>query len=257
MTRPRQPPQFDRDSAHDQQVPATESLYRECLPEISTEQVGRLQQFAALLREWNQRVNVISRKDTDSLEERHILHAILIARCVQFGSGARIMDIGTGGGLPGIPLAILFPAARFTLVDSIGKKIRAVSDMAGQLGLCNVETYRGRAEHLPASFDYITGRAVAPMPQLKNWIASKLVRGRNGTVHNGLLYLKGSRYDEECRALGMVPEHVWPLHDIISRPYFQEKYLIHIRAEGLIRKPRRSTQRGRRPNQDSSSTSTS
>lgn len=161
-------------------------------PGLPQESREKFSQLDPLYREWNAKINVISRKDIDSLEEHHILHSLAIARAVSFPDGARVLDIGTGGGFPGIPLAILFPKVQFVLCDSIGKKIRVAQAVADGVGLTNVTCVNARVETVPGSFDYAVSRAVAPMDELYGWVKGRFSRS--------LLCLKGGGVEEEAAA---------------------------------------------------------
>lgn len=152
------------------------------------------EQFAALKKEyteWNEKINVISRKDIDKLYERHVLHSLGIACCITFKPGTRIMDIGCGGGFPSVPLAIMFPDVRFTAVDSIGKKIKVVTEISEAIGLKNINAEHARAESVPDAFDFIISRAVAPMADMVSWTRHKLLATGNNTWPNGYIFLKG------------------------------------------------------------------
>lgn len=191
----------------------------------------QLAQFAALgdlYREWNEKINVISRKDIDSLYERHVLHSLAIAAIAGFADGARIVDIGTGGGFPGIPLAIFFPQVQFTLVDSIGKKIRVVQEVAQAIGLKNVTAVHGRVETVKGPFDYAVSRAVAPLGELWKWIRSSLEKGRQTEAFaNGLFCLKGGDLNQEIADSGLKP-HLWELNSIFPEPAFDDKYVVYV-----------------------------
>lgn len=193
-------------------------------------QLGQWAQLDAVYREWNERINVISRKDIDSLYERHILHSLAIATEFDFGSGVQVVDIGTGGGFPGIPLAIFFPDATFHLVDSIGKKIKVVEEAVKALGLTNVRTYHARAESLPkGAFDFAVSRAVAPLLDLWTW-SRPLLRNQHipGSPHkNGLVCLKGGDLTEEIAHSGLRP-HVWELSSFFQESWFEEKYMVYV-----------------------------
>ena len=198
--------------------------------EFTPVQLGQWAQLDAVYREWNERINVISRKDIDSLYERHVLHSLAVATEFDFPAGAQIVDIGTGGGFPGIPLAIFFPTATFHLVDSIGKKIKVVDEAVNALGLTNVRTYHARVESLPRNaFDFAVSRAVAPLLDLWTW-SRPLLRNQHipGSPHkNGLICLKGGDLTEEIAASGLRP-HVWALSDAFQESWFAEKFMVYV-----------------------------
>jgi 16S rRNA (guanine527-N7)-methyltransferase len=205
-------------------------LVREFFPELpgaSLEQLGRL---TALVRSWNERVNLISRKDVEQLEEHHLLHSLLLAKVLRPAAGAHVADLGTGGGFPGLPLAIVFPEAKFTLVDSIAKKGRAVDDMATALELRNVRVIVERAEKLRDRFDYVLGRAVAALPEFLRWSAPLLRTGAKGSLPNGVLYFKGTLWREELAGTSTQPSRKWDLHEFVPREYFVGKFLLHFSA---------------------------
>lgn len=192
----------------------------------------QLQQFAgldALYREWNAKINVISRKDIDALYEKHVLHSLAIAAACTFNPGAEVVDVGTGGGFPGIPLAIIFPEARFTLVDSIGKKITVVKEVAAGIGLKNIEAIHARAEDLkPRKFDFAVSRAVAPLGTLWDWVAPLLRVGKASEEYrNGLICLKGGNLAQEFAESGVKPR-VLPVAEFFAEPSFEEKVLVYV-----------------------------
>jgi 16S rRNA (guanine527-N7)-methyltransferase len=198
--------------------------------EFTPVQLRQWEQLDTVYREWNERINVISRKDIDSLYERHVLHSLAIATEFVFPAGAQIVDIGTGGGFPGIPLAIFFPEAKFHLVDSIGKKIKVVDEAVTALGLTNVRTYHARAESLPkGAFDFAVSRAVAPLLDLWTW-SRPLLRNQHlaGSPHkNGLVCLKGGDLTEEIARSGLRP-HVWELSSLFEEPWFAGKSMVYV-----------------------------
>jgi 16S rRNA (guanine527-N7)-methyltransferase len=192
----------------------------------------QLQQFGqleALYKDWNEKINVISRKDIDSLYEKHVLHSLAIAALCHFDDGAEIIDIGTGGGFPGIPLAIYFPNVSFLLADSIGKKIKVVQEVANAIGLKNVTTIQTRVEEIKnRTFDYAVSRAVAPLGELWNWIKPAIRKGRKSEdFANGLICLKGGDLGKEISESGLRP-HAWDVHDIFPEPFFDEKYMLYV-----------------------------
>ena len=166
-------------------------LSRSYFPDLTDTQINQLEMLYPLYLEWNSQINVISRKDIDELYLRHVLHSLAIARFHHFSPGSRILDIGTGGGFPGIPLAIYFPECEFTLCDSIAKKIKVVDAVSEALGLTNVQTYVGRVEKIDAKFDFIVSRAVAPLTELVDWTKNKISRDKKNSITNGWICLKG------------------------------------------------------------------
>ncbi len=210
-------------------------LLNKYFPELSSSQIAQFQQLIPVYTEWNAKINVISRQDTDNLEERHILHSLAIARVFQFKSGASVLDLGTGGGFPGIPLAIFFPEVRFVLVDSTGKKIRVVQEVAGALGLKNVSAIHARAEELKMAgqFDFVVSRAVAPLNKLLAWSFKLLKKKHLHAYPNGLIALKGGDLRAEIKALpgkGQSYTEVFPISDFFKEPFFEEKYVVYVQG---------------------------
>lgn len=233
------------------QTPMTLQEVLALFPELSDQQVEQLTGLCRLFREWNGKLNLVSRQDILHFEEHHLLHALAAAKCVRFPARARVMDIGTGGGLPGLPLAILFPQTRFFLVDSVAKKMAAVADMITQLGIKNAEAVNKRAEQLESKFDYVIGRAVAPLPQILSWVGHTLRTfpsyGKAALTDPapGILYFKGTLYAEELEVIRLKPYAVHDLHTVTNRPYFNEKYLVHLEASAAIKAiPRREKENG-------------
>ena len=214
---------------------------RKQFPQIEEAAWPLLEAWAALLREWNTKINLISRKDIEYLETRHLSHCLSITNHLKLMSGTRIMDVGTGGGFPGIIMAICYPQAHFTLIDSIGKKITVVQDLVDKLELKNVEARQCRAEEVKKKFDFITGRAVKNLPEYFSWIKDNIRRGERNSIPNGVLYWKGGELDEELAALGIRPRKTISLGETSSDPYFEQKYILHFDARDVprARKPRK------------------
>ena len=202
---------------------------RKYFPTLSAKQLEQFEMLQPFYEEWNAHINVISRKDMDSFYERHVLHSMAIAKVVKFKKGTSILDIGTGGGFPGIPLAILFPKANFHLVDSIGKKIKVVENAIGYLGLKNAKAEQIRAEQIHKSYDFVVSRAVTALPKFNQW-ASYKVRQKNGfnDIPNGILYLKGGEFAEELKEVKR-PSKLYPISDFYDGEFFETKYVVHIR----------------------------
>jgi 16S rRNA (guanine527-N7)-methyltransferase len=196
--------------------------------DFSPKQVDQFRALDALYKDWNEKINVISRKDIDSLYLKHVLHSLSIAAIVEFKDGAEIIDIGTGGGFPGIPLAIFFPNARFHLVDSIAKKLKVVAGVAESIGLTNVTTQHTRAEEIKErKFDFAVSRAVAPLKDLWKWASPLTRKGNEMELRNGLICLKGGDLAQEISESGLRPR-VAPIDEMFSEEYFKEKYLLHV-----------------------------
>lgn len=194
-------------------------------------QLHQIQQLDGLYREWNEKINVISRKDIDSLYEKHVLHSLAIATICNFNDGIQVVDIGTGGGFPGIPLAIYFPHVSFTLVDSVGKKIKVVQKVAGSIGLKNVTAVHSRMEDLKGKkFDFAVSRAVAPLADLWAWVSPFLKKGhQSDELDNGLLCLKGGDLMKEIQESGLQDNvQAWGVYNIFQEPVFEEKFVLYV-----------------------------
>ncbi len=195
--------------------------------ELSPLQRERFGALRPLYAEWNARINVISRKDFDSLYLKHVLHSLAIAKACRFDDGARILDVGTGGGFPAVPLAIFFPQARFTAVDSIGKKIKVVAEIAAALGLDNLTAVNARAESLSQRFDYAVSRAVTDTSQLLGWIWNKIDSGQHGTLPNGILLLKGGDLAQEL-AVARRRFTVFDISHFFDEEFFSTKRVVYL-----------------------------
>ena len=188
------------------------------------------QLFAALgvlYPEWNEKINLISRKDIENLEEHHLLHSLAIAKLITFEPGTTILDVGTGGGFPGIPLAILFPECKFTLIDSIGKKIRVAQDITTRIGLKNVECIQERAEEEKRQFDFVVSRAVMPLPDLVKIIRKNIHHKHKNAMPNGLIVLKGGNIDGEIHPFRKMAE-VTEISSSFAGEWFKEKHIIYL-----------------------------
>ena len=198
-------------------------------PQLTEQQQQQLAQLGALYKEWNEKINVISRKDIDNVYDHHILHSLGITRLIHFAPGAEILDLGTGGGLPGIPLAIFFPKTKFTLIDGTRKKILVAEEIIGALGLTNVKARQIRAEELKQKFDFVVCRAVASLDKLVAWSFPLIKNKQQHALPNGLITLKGGDIQAELDALprGSYTE-VYPLSDFFDEEYYQEKYILYV-----------------------------
>ena len=203
-------------------------LIRAYFPDLTDAQLLQLSQLPELYAEWNSQINVISRKDIQSLEERHILHSLAIARFIHFAPGTHILDIGTGGGFPGIPLAIYFPECHFTLCDSIAKKMKVVDGIVEALNLSNVHTHVGRVEKIEGKFDFIVSRAVAPLPELLNWTYNKIRKEQRNSMRNGWICLKGGDLVEEASNTGK-DFQILPVQTWFREEFFETKRIVHVK----------------------------
>ena len=196
-------------------------------PNLTDKQRLQFEQLQTLYAHWNAQINVISRKDIDNLYLNHVLHSLSIAKLLWFKNQTRVLDVGTGGGFPGIPLAILFPNALFHLVDSIGKKIKVAQNVADALGLENVECTKIRAEELTEEYDFVVSRAVTALPEFYQWVSNRISQTAFNAIPNGILYLKGGDISQELKLLPRKAA-IYPICNWFSEEYFQEKYIIHI-----------------------------
>jgi len=203
----------------------TDSVIQRYFPDLTPKQVGQFAELEKLLRNWNTKINVISRKDTDQIAVHHILHSLGIAKVVQFPAGTTVLDVGTGGGLPGIPLAILFPEVKFSLIDSIGKKIHVVQEIAHALHLTNVKATQTRAEQVSEKYDFIVSRAVARLSEFYTWIHNRFKQPADAT--HGLYYLKGGDLTEELAEAGLVST-VHELQHYFEEEFFQTKKVVFV-----------------------------
>ena len=201
------------------------SLILKYFPEITDEQKQQFEKLEQLYTEWNEKINVISRKDMDGLYEKHILHSLGIAKVMPFADGTKVLDVGTGGGFPGIPLAILFPEVSFTLIDSIGKKIKVVEAVSEGLGLKNVTAVHGRAETLKEKFHFVVSRAVTQMPEFLRWLKGKFEKEQFNEKHNGVLYLKGGDLAEELAGLRC---EIFQLKNYFEEEFFDTKKVVYL-----------------------------
>lgn len=193
---------------------------------LSELQISQFEKLEELYKDWNSKINVISRKDIDELYLRHVLHSLGIAKVQSFQPGSKVLDVGTGGGFPGIPLAILFPETEFYLVDSIGKKIKVVQGVAEALELKNVKAEHIRAEKVKGEFDFIVSRAVTQMPDFVKWVRKKVAKKQQHDLRNGILYLKGGDLTEELSLF--TSAKLYNLPDYFDEDFFETKKVVHL-----------------------------
>ena len=202
------------------------SIIQSYFPESTAEQIAQFEMLPELYSGWNSKINVISRKDIDNIMLHHVLHSLAIARFISFQPGTKILDVGTGGGFPGIPLAIFFPLCNFTLVDSIGKKIMVVKSIAESLGLKNVNAIQSRAEAIEGKFDFVVSRATAPLKDLVDWVKGKVRLEGNNDLKNGLVCLKGGELNEEIKDFAKQVT-ILPLSSVFKEEFFETKKLLY------------------------------
>jgi 16S rRNA (guanine527-N7)-methyltransferase len=206
---------------------ADSSIVEKYFPGLTDIQRKQYAALGALYKEWNEKINVISRKDIDNLYINHVLHSLGIAKVISLKEGSEILDVGTGGGFPGIPLAIMFPDVKFHLVDSIGKKITVVNEVANALGLKNVKAEKIRAEELKGKYDFIVSRAVTRMKEFHGWVRTKAKDRSLNSLDNGILYLKGGDLEEELKELRQ-PYSQYDLADYFEEEFFETKGVVYV-----------------------------
>jgi len=195
-------------------------------PDLTEDQIEKFTLLESLYQDWNLKINVVSRKDIDELYLRHVLHSLGIAKVIQFKDGSKILDVGTGGGFPGIPLAIMFPECSFHLVDSIAKKLKVVNEVVEGLGLTNVKTTHSRVEDTKGQYDFIVSRAVAAMPTFVHWVKGKIAKEQNHELKNGIVYLKGGDLTEELKDYRTTT--IYNLSDFYDEDFFDTKKVVHL-----------------------------
>ena len=204
----------------------TLELIKKYFPALTEEQLIKFAKLEELYKDWNLKINVVSRKDIDELYLRHVLHSLGIAKVQSFNPGSKILDVGTGGGFPGIPLAILFPESQFHLVDSIGKKIKVVEEVVAGLELENVKVTNARVEEISEEYDFIVSRAVAAMPTFVHWVKGKIAKKSKHELKNGILYLKGGDLTVELRDFPKA--RIYELSDYFEEEFFYTKKVVHL-----------------------------
>jgi 16S rRNA (guanine527-N7)-methyltransferase len=209
----------------------TSSIIQQYFPNLTKVQIDQFDQLFELYQHWNSQINVISRKDIDLLYERHVLHSLGIAKVCEFKPGTNVLDVGTGGGFPGIPLAILFPETQFLVVDSIGKKIKVVNEVSQAIGLKNLKGVHQRAEQVNQDFDFIVSRAVTQLKDFYPWIKGKFMKHSKHDLKNGVLYLKGGDLEEELKASNLKGITLYPLSKYFAEEFFETKFVVYFPAQ--------------------------
>ena len=204
--------------------------YRAFIPELTDEAVEQLGKLKALYTEWNAAINVISRKDMDAFDERHVLHSLALVKAMKFAPGSDVLDVGTGGGFPGIPLAIVYPEVNFVLCDSIGKKMKVVRAVVQALGLTNVTVHHGRAEEINGQFDFVVSRAVTRMNRFIPWVQGKIKKQSINPWPNGILALKGGDLSEELAEVDYPTERL-PISEWLDQPFFETKQVVYVKLQ--------------------------
>ena len=202
------------------------AIIEKYFPSLTEHQKEQFRALYALYADWNAKINVVSRKDFEQLYLRHVLHSLAIAKVCQFEAGAKVLDVGCGGGFPSVPLAIMFPEVQFISADSIGKKITVVKGVCEGAGITNIDARHTRVEQIPEKFNYVISRAVTEMPQFVKWIWSKIERGQKGTLPNGILYLKGGDLTEELSATRMKWTE-YQIADFFEEEFFETKKVVY------------------------------
>tara|TARA_Y100000815_G_scaffold116476_1_gene105090 strand:+ start:341 stop:967 length:627 start_codon:yes stop_codon:yes gene_type:complete len=195
-------------------------------PDLTDTQINQFKMLEDLYKDWNSKINVVSRKDIDELYLRHVLHSLGIAKVMRFTDGSSILDVGTGGGFPGVPLAIMFPNCKFHLVDSINKKLKVINAVADSIGLDNVKTTHSRVEAIDETYDFIVSRAVTAMPEFTKWVKGKIAKKQQNEFKNGILYLKGGDLTEELQQYTNVKAYL--LSDYFEEDFFETKKVIYL-----------------------------
>jgi len=202
------------------------NIIKKYFPQLADDQISKFDQLQNIYSDWNSKINVISRKDIEEIYTRHVLHSLAIAKVQAFLPGTIVLDVGTGGGFPGIPLAILFPEVQFHLIDSIGKKIKVVNEVVMALDLNNIKTTQARAETITAKYDFIVSRAVTKMETFVPWVKKKIAKKSNHELKNGILYLKGGDLEEELSAY--INAQIFPISTYFEESFFETKKVVYL-----------------------------